>query len=200
MATDLLGVFGLLVVFLRAAILCFQTIAVGGIIFLLVVARAPQFHQESWLYRATQLIRWSALALALAQASFVISNTLVLTSSADVSIGEALGANYVIAGGLAIAAGVVVFFSPSGGRDRVTHLMLIPAAAMIVSSVMTSHSASRIEDRFVLTVFTIVHYVATASWIGGLPYLLFVTKSPTDLEVLARISQRFSRLAQISVA
>ena len=33
MLTDLLGLFGLLVVLLRAAILCFQTIAVGGITF-----------------------------------------------------------------------------------------------------------------------------------------------------------------------
>src|SRR5262249_26539404 len=71
---------------------------------------------------------------------------------------------------------------------------------MIASSVMTSHSASRIEDRFVLAVFTIVHYLATASWIGGLPYLLFVTKKATDFDVVARVSHRFSRLAQISVA
>jgi copper resistance protein D len=199
MATDLLGVFGLLVIFLRAAILCFQTIAVGGIIFRLVVARDPQFRHEPWFQRATQLIRWSALGLALAQVSFVISNTLVLTSSADLSIGEAIGANYVIAGALAVAAGLVAFLWPSGPRDRATPLFLIPAAAMIISSVMTSHSASRMEGRGVLTVFTIIHYVATASWIGGLPYLLFVARNATDLDILARISQRFSRLAQVSV-
>src|SRR5215475_8880519 len=129
MAADLLGLFGLVVIFLRAAILCFQTIAVGGIIFLLVVARGPQFREESWLHRAAQLIRWSALALALAQVSFVISNTLVLTSSADLSIGEALGANYVLAGVLAIAAGLVVFVWPGGRRDGASPLFMIPAAA-----------------------------------------------------------------------
>jgi putative copper resistance protein D len=198
--TDILGLFGLIAVLLRAAILCFQTIAVGGIIFLLVVARASRFSQDSWLHPATRLIRWSALALALAQVSFVISNTLVLTFSADVSIGDALGANYVIAGVLAVAAGLVVFFRLSGPRGPATPFLLIPAAAMIASSVMTSHSVSRIEDRFVLAVFTIIHYVATASWIGGLPFLLFVTRNATDVDVLARISHRFSRLAQISVA
>lgn len=200
MLTDILGLFGLIAVVLRAAILSFQTIAVGGIIFLLVVARASRFSKESWLHRSTQLIRWSALALALAQVSFVISNTLVLTFSADVSIGDALGANYVIAGVLAVAAGLVVFFRLSGPRGPATPLLLIPAAAMIASSVMTSHSVSRIEDRFILVVFTIIHYVATASWIGGLPYLLFVTRNATDVDVLARITHRFSRLAQISVA
>jgi copper resistance protein D len=198
MLADLLGVFGFLVILLRASILCFQTIAVGGIVFLLVVARGPQFGQESWLDPATRLIRWSALALALAQVSFVISNTLVLTSSADLSIAEALGANYVIAGVIAIAAGLVVFLW-RGGLNRVNPL-LVPAALMIVSSVMTSHSASRIEDRYGLAAFTTVHYLATASWIGGLPFLLFVTKHSTNLDVLTRVSQRFSRLAQISVA
>jgi copper resistance protein D len=200
MLTDLLGLFGLLVVLLRAAILCFQTIAVGGITFLLVVARVPQFGQESWVHLATRLIRWSALALALAQVSFVISNTLILTSSADLSIAEALGANYVVAGVFAIAAGVIVFFWPRGSHDRASPLFMIPAAAMILSSVMTSHSASRIEDRYVLASFAIIHYFATASWIGGLPYLLFVAKKATDPDVVARVSYRFSRLAQISVA
>ena len=185
MLADLLGLFGLIAVLLRAAILCFQTIAAGGIIFLLVVSRASRFSKESWLHPATRLIRWSALALALVQLSFVISNTLVLTFSGDVSVGEALGANYVIAGALAVAAGLVVFFGLSGPRGHATPLFLIPAAAMIASSVMTSHSVSRIEDRFVLVVFTIVHYLATASWIGGLPYLLFVTKNTTDFDVLA---------------
>src|SRR5262249_9036404 len=166
--------------------------------FLLVVARVPQFGQESWLYPATRLIRWSGLALALAQLSFVISNTFILTSSAGLSIGEALGANYVIAGVLAIAAGLVVSFWPSGRRSR--PLFMIPAAAMIVSSVMTSHSVSRVDDRFVLAVFMTLHYVATASWIGGLPYLILFTKNSTDLDVLADVSHRFSRLAQISVA
>jgi putative copper resistance protein D len=200
MLTDVLGLFGLLVVLLRAAILCFQTIAVGGIIFLLVVARVPKFGQEPWRNPTTRLIRWSALALALTQVSFVISNTLILTSSADLSIREALGANYVLAGMLAIAAGLVVFFWPSASRDRTKPLLMLPAAAMIVSSVMTSHSVSRIEGRYVLAGFTTIHYLATASWIGGLPYLMFVTKKATDLRVVAHVSHRFSRLAQISVA
>src|SRR5262249_24129876 len=138
MSPDLLGLFGLIAVLLRAAILCFQTIAVGGIIFLLVVAPASLSRQDLLFLSATQLIRWSALALAIAQVSFVISNTLILTASADVPVREALGANYAIAGMLAAAAGLVVFFGWSGPRGSATPLSLIPAAAMIASSVMTS--------------------------------------------------------------
>src|SRR5262249_42559020 len=131
-------------------------------------------------------------------ASFVMSNTLILTFSTGLSIGAALGANYVLAGALAIAAGLIVFFWP--GRRLDGALFIIAAAAMIVSSVMTSHSVSRTEDREVLAVFTAIHYLATAAWIGGLPYLIMVINKATEPEVLARVSRRFSRLAQISVA
>jgi putative copper resistance protein D len=200
MLADLLGVFALIVVLVRAAILCFQTIAVGGIIFLVVVAPTAKSRQDSWLRLAMRLVRWSALALALAEVFFVISNTVVLTSSTGLSVGEALGANYVIAGVLAIAAGLAIFFRSRGAREHASPLLLIPAAVMIISSVMTSHSVSRIDNRFLLAALTTVHYVATAAWIGGLPYLLFVSKNVTDLEVLAGVSSRFSRLAQVSVA
>jgi putative copper resistance protein D len=199
MLTDILGLFGLVGVVVRALILCSQTIAVGGIIFVLVVARGSRSGEESWLHSAGRLIAWSALVLALAQIWFVISNTLVLALSTDLPISETLGANYVIAGVLAAAAGLAVFFQLMRRDARVNRLFLIPAAAMIASSVMTSHSVSRLEDRFVLTAFTLTHYLATAAWIGGLPYLLFTTKHVTDVDVLARVTQRFSRLAQISV-
>src|SRR5262245_34001223 len=160
MLTDLLGLFGFVLILVRAAILCCQTVAVGGIVFLLVVARTSQFGEERWRHRAIQLVGWSALALAFAQVAFVISNTLILTSSAGLSIGDALGANYVIAGVLAIAAGLTVFFLSRGRRDRTSPISLIPAGAMILSSVMTSHSAARVDDRYLLGAFTTIHYIA----------------------------------------
>jgi copper resistance protein D len=199
MFTDLLGLFGFLSILIRAAILCFQTIAVGGMIFLLLVARARQFSEMPWLRSALRLIRWSALAFAFAEFFFVILNTLALTASAELTVSEALGANYVIAGTLAIVAGLTIFFWLRGARDGASPLLLIPAAAMILASVMTSHSASRLENRYLLAGITAIHYIATAAWIGGLPYLLLATKKTTDLDVVARVTSRFSRLAQFSV-
>jgi putative copper resistance protein D len=193
MLADLLGLFGFLGVLLRAGILCFQTIAVGGIIFRLVV-------DEVGALPAVKLIRWSAYALALAQAFFVVSNTIVLTSSADLSIRDALGANYVIAGAVGIVASLIVFFWPGRLFNRANPVLLLSAAAMMGSSVMTSHSASRIDDRLVLASFSTIHYLATASWIGGLPYLLLAIRGVPDDDALTRIARRFSRLAQISVA
>lgn len=199
MSAELLGAFGFLAVLLRAAILCCQTIVVGGIIFLLVVARAPRFRRDAWLRPVSRAIRWTALGFAFSQLFFVTINTLVLTSSTDLTVRDILGANFVIAGFLGVVAGISLFFWPGGLRDRANFLFLLPAAAIVASPVMTSHAASRMGDRFLLVSITTVHYLAAAAWIGGVLCLLLVMKNVDDLEILAPLSQRFSRLAQISV-
>jgi hypothetical protein len=79
---ELLGIFGFLVVLLRAAILCLQTVTVGGVLFLLVVARASELRSEEFLGSSWKLIRGCALGLAFAQLFFVITTSLVLTASA----------------------------------------------------------------------------------------------------------------------
>jgi len=196
---QLIGIFGFLVVLLRAATLCFQSLAIGGILFLLLVTRTRELRTEELLRPAWKLIRWSALGLAMAQVLFVVSNSMVLTYSVDISLREVLGANYVFAGLLGVIAGIGIAFWPAGLRRLMNPVVLLPAGMMLASSVMTSHSASRMEGRALLVSLTALHYLTTASWIGGLPYLLLAMKRVSAVVVKARISQNFSRLAQLSV-
>lgn len=197
---ELLGIFGFLVVLLRAAILCFQTIAIGGILFLTIVARTTEQRSEELLRSCWKLIRMSALALAISQLLFVIANSLVLTYSTDIPISAVLGTNYVWAGLLAVIAGVALALWPKSLRTSVNPLAMLPAACILAASVMTSHSASRLEGRVYLVSLTTLHYLATAAWIGGLPYLLLSAKRTPDAHQRNQILRRFSRLAQISVA
>jgi copper resistance protein D len=197
---ELLGIFGFLVVLLRAAILCFQTVAIGGILFLTLAARNTHLRSEDLLSASWRLIRISALALAISQLLFVISNSLVLTYSTDISIKDVFDANFVWAGLLAIIAGLAIACWPRSLRVNVNPLVLLPAAGILVASVMTSHSASRLELRGFLVSMTALHYLATATWIGGLPYLLLSSKRTSDSTARIQIAQNFSRLAQISVA
>src|SRR6266849_12107 len=95
---DLLGMFGFLVVLLRAAILVFQTILVGGVIFLSFVASNDSLRPEELTRPAWKFIRWSGVGLALCQIAFLIVNSLVLGNSTGISIREMLGANFAIAG------------------------------------------------------------------------------------------------------
>ena len=197
---QLISIFGFLVVLLRAAIMCLQTLAVGGILFLLVVARSQEQRGEGLLRSAWGLIRWSALGLALAQLFFVITNSLVLTYSTAIPIRSVMNANFVWAGALAMAGGIALYAWPPGLREHVGSLALVPAGMMMAGSVMTSHSASRMEDRALLVTLTALHYLATASWIGGLPYLLLSGRRVEDREARNESLARFSRLAQISLA
>jgi len=196
---DLLGIFGFLVVLLRAAILCFQTILAGGLIFLCFVASNESLRPEELTRPAWKLIRWSAVGLAICQLAFLIVNSLVLGNSTNIPVREMLGANFAIAGIVAIVASLVVALWPARLRKSVNRSVLVPAIFILASSVVTSHSFSRMEGRAALVGLTSLHYLATASWIGGLPFLLLSMKRISEPGVRIRIGQRFSRLAQVSV-
>lgn len=197
---ELLGIFSFLVVLLRAATLCFQSIAIGGIVFFSVIARTPQQRSEPLLNSGWKLIRWSAVALAASHLLFVIANSLVLRATIEISLADTLGANFVYAGAVGILAGGAVAFWPRSLRTNMNPAILLPAAMMLAASVMTSHSASRMDERFVLISLTVMHYLTTASWIGGLPFLLLAIKRLPDGQAKTLVTQRFSRMAQISVA
>jgi copper resistance protein D len=197
---QLLGIFGFLVVLLRAAILCLQTLTVGGIVFLAVVTRTAELRSEEMLRPSWKLIRGCALALACSQLFFVIANSMVLTYSTDIPWRLVLNANFLWAGVLAIVAASAVALWPVALRRNVSPLAFLPSAMILAASVMTSHSASRMDHRAVLVGLTAMHYLATASWIGGLPYLLIAAKRATLLPTRNQIAQNFSRVAQISVA
>jgi copper resistance protein D len=197
---ELLGIFGFLVVLLRAAILCFQTVAIGGILFLTIVARKGDLRSEDMLRACWKLIRTCALGLAVSQLLFVITNSLVLTYSTDIPLQAVLGANFFWAGIMAIVAGLALAAWPFVLRKSVNPLAMLPAALILAASVMTSHSASRMEGRVLLVSMTTLHYLATAAWIGGLPYLLLSAKRTPEAESKFQILRKFSRLAQISVA
>jgi putative copper resistance protein D len=196
---DLLGIFGFLVVLLRAATLCFQTTLAGGVIFLSFVASNESLRPEELTRPAWKFIRWSGVGLALCQVAFLVVNSLVLGNSTNISVGEMLGANFAIAGIVAIVASLAVALWPASLQKSVNRAVLIPAMLILASSVVTSHSFSRMEGRAVLVGLTSLHYLATACWIGGLPYLLLAMKRITEQGIRIRISRRFSLLAQVSV-
>ncbi len=196
---ELLGIFGFLVVLLRAFTLCFQSLAIGGILFFSIIARSSDERSEALLNSGWKIIRWSAFGLAASQLLFVVTNSLVLRATVEIPLRDVLGANFIHAGLMGIFAGIVVFLWPERLRKSVNPLVLLPAAMMLAASVMTSHSASRMEDRLVLLSLTVAHYLTTASWIGGLPFLLLAIKRLPEGEAKNTVTRRFSCMAQISV-
>jgi putative copper resistance protein D len=145
-------------------------------------------------------IRRSALALAAMQIAYVLANTLILTQSANMSLSEASGANFVIAGALGIASAITIVILAGAQRSHGYADLLLPAAAVLASSVMTSHAMARLEYRVPLVAITALHQTATATWLGGLPYLLIAIRRASSPESARQLSARFSQLALFSVA
>src|SRR6202165_4475736 len=136
----LLQVFGFLSVLFRGATLTFQSLAIGGIVFLIFVL--PRANEDSSALQQACLrwIRRSAIALAVMQSSYVLANSMILRQSAGMSLREVAGANFVLAGLIGIVSAFTVIALTAARPSTGYSDLLLPAAAIIASSVMTSHS------------------------------------------------------------
>ncbi len=196
----LLQVFGFLSVLFRGATLTFQSLAIGGIVFLIFVVRRAKEDSSALQQACLRWVRTSAIALAVMQISYVLANSIILRQSAEMPIRNVVGANFVLAGLIGIVAAFTVVALTSATRSTAYNDLLLPAAAIIASSVMTSHSMARLDYRAPLVAFTALHQLATAAWLGGLPYLLIAIRRAPTPEFARQLSARFSQLALVSVA
>src|SRR5437899_9058335 len=196
----LLQVFGFLSVLFRGATLTFQSLAVGGIVFLMFVVRSAEEDSAALRQACLRWIRRSALALAIMEISYVLANSFILRQSADMPLRDFLGANFVLAAVIGVAAAFTVIVLTAPTRSTNYTDLLLPAAAVVASSVMTSHSMARLDYRAPLVAFTALHQAATATWLGGLPYLLIAIRQAPSSGFARRLSARFSHLALVSVA
>jgi putative copper resistance protein D len=195
----LLQIFGFLSVLFRGATLTFQSLAVGGIVFLNFILRRAYPESGAIQELCLRWIRRSATALAAMQFSYVLANSLILMQSAEMTLAGVSGANFFIAGAIGIFAALTIVILSSARRAGGYADLLFPAAAIIASSVMTSHAMARLEFRAPLVAVTALHQAATATWLGGLPYLLIAIRRAESPEFARQISARFSQLALISV-
>ncbi len=175
--------------------LAFEALTVGGVIFVLAIApkTSSSAMTRGWSRR---VILFSAL-LAVTQVLFVSANSAILMNSADLTWAQVRGAGYCAAGAMIVAgSSVVAGFARARGAK-----FAWPAGCILIlfGTVMTSHSAARLEYRGELALLTLVHHAAGAAWIGGLPYLLWALREAPNQEVAQSITSRFSRMAMIAV-
>jgi len=196
----LLQIFGFLSVLFRGGTLSFESLTIGGIVFLNFVAGSANPQSEAINQVSLRWIRRAAVALAVTQLAYILASTLILMQSADMTLADVSGANFVLAGVLAIASALTIA-ALAGARSSKSHMvMAFPALLILLSSVMTSHAMARLEYRFPLAVVTALHQGATATWLGGLFYLLIAIPRCPDNRFARQLIARFSKLALISVA
>jgi len=199
----LVDIFGYLAVLLSAGTLIGQSLLLGGLFFLFWVARPgseiPPDRLISVRASALKFFRFSAIGLAIVQVLYLYVNSAVLMASAEIGFREAMGANFFIAGAVMLFAALLIAII---SRNQETYTLLFLSVLVLIvlsASVMTDHAASRIDGRVPLIALTALHELATGFWIGGLPFLLLGLYVQRDKAVQWYLTQRFSRLALISV-
>jgi copper resistance protein D len=194
----LLQIFGFLSVLFRGGTLSFESLTIGGIVFLNFVARSASTPSEAINQACLRWIRRAAVALAVMQLAYILASTLILMQSAEMTLGDVSGANFVLAGMLAIVSALTIAVLV-GAHVKNYAVMLFPAGLILLSSVMTSHAMARLDYRFPLAIVTALHQGATAIWLGGLFYLLIAIPRSPDNQFARQLIARFSKLALISV-
>ena len=203
MMLKLVDIFAYLAVVLRAGTLICQSLLLGGLLFLYWIARpSPEIPIDA-LARvrssARRMFRFAAIGLVLVQIGYLYVNSAVLMATDQIGIGGVVGANFFIAGSVMLGAGLVIAIVAGLRRDAVVYWLTPLVLVVLGASVMTNHAAARLDNRVPLIIVTTLHEACTGFWIGGLPFLLLGLYVSQDRPTQWYITQRFSRLALVSV-
>ena len=195
-----LNIYGFLAVVLRATTLLFQSLMIGGVLFLSVALGRWRAHQTSGrpAISCERLLRLAGIGLAASQAIYLSCESFVLIKTVGLSFLEVIGGNFFIAGVVQIVASLLVATISYRSRRALWILSLL-SLAILLGSVATSHAFSRVEGRTTATIFTALHLLATGCWIGGLPFLLISLRNLPDGAEKQTVLSRYSRIALISV-
>lgn len=194
--TQLLSIFGFLSVVLRGTTLALEALVAGGILFALLCLDGGT--PETW-EGCRRLVRWAAAALAIAQLILIGCDGAILSGTTGLSFAEIATADFFLAGA---ASAIAAFGIACFGRwlKPGNWLMLLPAGVLLAASLMTSHAAARVDNQIPALALTALHQGATLAWIGGLPFLLIAVIHNRSLPESQSAGQRFSRVAQVSIA
>jgi putative copper resistance protein D len=188
-------------VILRGLALAGQAVAIGGVLFALLVRRAAA--GDATARRTWTLVALGAGGVAVAQ----VLGLVILTGALGVAHGDVLGrlaaTQYFRATLARVLAALVLLLGALAVRraPRVGSwwpLLLGGVVALVASAAWTSHASARLEHRGVLLVLDALHQLAAAAWIGGLLHLI-VAAFRRDAPAPALLA-RFSALALTAVA
>jgi putative copper resistance protein D len=199
----LLKDFDLLSILLRACTLALEALTVGGVLFLLIAARAagPAIERST-----RQAVSLAALCFALAQVAATGLSIAILHGESGLPLAEIVSANFVIAGVASTACAMVICVLARGEKQSSSLLGLpapayLPAAlGLLAASVALSHAASRLDNRLPLCLLTAAHHLGTAGWVGAMPFLLLALRRVEgEPGAAVRLARRYSALAMMSV-
>ena len=199
MAT-LIDLFGYLSILVHGLAIVAQSMALGGALFLVMLARpmAGALPDGATLARRTgQWAGWSALALAGLELVTITMSGAVLASTLDAAWWAVLGAQFAIAGVVKLVAAValgVVLLTGAG-----TAPILVLGAIVLAAATLATHAAARLDHNALLLAAAALHMLGAAIWVGGIPFFVIALGRLRDGEALRRVGARFSRMSMAGV-
>jgi copper resistance protein D len=193
--TDLIA---FVITLLRGAQLAAQALLLGGIAFVLAVSdplAAPLGEAGPRLCAAAR--RWTrraALGVAGAALAAGSINVLDVVSTMDLSVMDALGAEFVQWSAVTVASALLVAFA---GNRKI--ILAAGGATVLMASAMTSHAAARLDQRGIFLVADLLHQCGAAIWIGGIPFLLLGLRLVHQRDGRFILGRRCSQLYALAV-
>ncbi len=193
---DLIGYVGIL---LHGLVIVSQSMALGGMLFLICLAR-PYAAQlgPAIVARTAWIAAWSALALVAVEVVNVSLQTAVLVTTVDLPVSNVLAANFAVAGivkTLAAAALALLLWRRAGAV-----WLLLAGAVELAAATLTTHAAARLSDNGLLLGVEALHQLGAAIWIGGIPCFVMALARLQDGQALRLVGARFSRMSMAGVA
>src|SRR5262249_15034217 len=144
--------FGYLAIIIHGVVITAQSVAIGGVVFLVFLARP-----RAWLLGdvgaavlrdAVRLAAWGALVLALAEAARSALGGGVLAGTTALDPPGGLTAEFAVAGLAKIAAALLLplLLAALGARLPAV-IQLVLAMALLAPATATTHAAARLDDR-----------------------------------------------------
>jgi putative copper resistance protein D len=201
----LVDLFGYLSIVLHGLTIVAQSMTLGGVLFLALLARPLQRPLgqpgDAITSGCVRITAWSALGLVLCEVGTVALQSAVLVGTVDLPVMDALGANFAVAGMVkaAMAALIGLILFARGIRPPVS-LLLVLSAVELAGATLTTHAAARLDDRAILLVIAGLHQLGAAIWIGGLPCFLLALARVHDGAAWRLVGARFSRMSMAGVA
>ncbi len=199
----LVDLFGYLEIILHGFVILSQSMAIGGVLFLVFLAR-PFARDlpggDIILRRATRIAGWAALALVVCEGLTIALQSAVLMQTVDLPLGNVLLANFAVAGLVKCAAALVLAVCLLGGWRVPLSALLALSVVVLGAATLSTHAAARMTDSRLLLAVEGLHQLGAAIWIGGIPCFVMALSQIHDSGSWRRVGARFSRMSMVGVA
>lgn len=196
----LFDLLGYLTVVLHGVVAAAQAVAIGGVVFVIALARPLASRIGEEVGRdAARVIAWAALVMAGCEAVKLGLQMALLTDTVGLSLGEALGATFALAGLVKIAAGLGLAVMARRANCQCAVLAAL-ALVVLLAATFTTHAVARLEGRAVMFAISAAHQLGAAVWLGGLPCFLRALGRAESDDARRLIGARYSRLSMAGVA